>query len=70
MNWRKSSRCDNGNCAEVTWRKSSRCDNDLCVEVAHRTTEVLVRNNQLPDIHLSFDPDSWSKFMKEFRTQI
>ena len=49
------------------WRKSSRCDNSLCVEVALGPSEVAVRDNALPDVHLAFDHTEWRGLLSAIR---
>jgi hypothetical protein len=52
------------------WRKSSRCDSGQCVEVAWRTGGVAVRNNTIPDLQLSFDRASWHGLLRDLRSGV
>jgi hypothetical protein len=49
------------------WRKSSKCDNGNCVEVRWLDGGVAVRDNAEPDTHLSFDVASWRSLLRELR---
>lgn len=60
MNWRRSSWCESGSCAEVAWTRSTYCD---CAEVAVKPDQVLVRNSQRPDVVVEFDVDEWTAFI-------
>lgn len=50
------------------WRKSSRCDIGQCVEVALWGGDVAVRDNTRPEIHLTFDGASWESLLRALRT--
>ena len=64
MNWRRSSSCESGNCAEVlVWRTSSSCDTGTCVAVVIEPDRVLVRNSQRPDVVVEFDAAEWTAFI-------
>jgi hypothetical protein len=53
--------------APLSWRKSSRCDSGACVEVARQDSGVAVRNNTLPELHLTFDAASWRGLLQDLR---
>ena len=53
--------------AVPAWRKSSRCDHGQCVEVAWRESGVAVRDNTQPGTHLTFDGASWHDLVREIR---
>jgi hypothetical protein len=51
------------------WRKSSRCDSGQCLEVAwpqHKL--VAVRDSTLPDAYLSVDHATWISLLQAVRT--
>lgn len=60
--FRTSSFCEGASCAEVGFEKSSFCDAGVCAEV-HRGDTVLMRNNQNPDVVVEFDHDEWKAFV-------
>jgi hypothetical protein len=49
------------------WRKSTRCDHGNCVEVRWLGQGVAVRDNARPEAHLSFDVASWRSLLRELR---
>jgi hypothetical protein len=51
------------------WRRSSRCDGGQCVEVAFTGALVAMRDGKNPaDPHLSMEPHSWMAFVGAVRT--
>ena len=51
----------------LAWRKPARCDSSQCVEIAYNGSEVLIRNSNVPDIHLAFPGDEWHAFVRDLR---
>lgn len=54
---------------ETSWRRSSRCDFGQCVEVAILDGVVAVRDSKDPDggqLHLS--PGAWTDFLRRVRS--
>jgi hypothetical protein len=49
------------------WVKSSRCDAGQCVEVSWQGERIAVRDNTQPDIHLSLDRASWRGLVQWLR---
>jgi hypothetical protein len=49
------------------WVKSSRCDAGQCVEVSWQGERIAVRDNTRPDIHLGFDRTSWLGLVQRLR---
>jgi hypothetical protein len=49
------------------WRKSTRCDSGQCVEVAWRTDDVAVRDSTLVEVHLAFDRASWRDLVRDLK---
>lgn len=50
------------------WRKSSRCDSGQCVEVGWRTGGVAVRDSTLVDVHVVFDRASWRGLVRDLKS--
>lgn len=53
--------------ATAVWRKSSRCDGGNCVEVASFETGIAIRNNTVPDLSLIVDRVSWGQLLRALR---
>ncbi|MEV6631371.1 DUF397 domain-containing protein [Actinoplanes sp. NPDC051470] len=52
------------------WRRSSRCQGGDCVEVAKLDHHVLVRNSADPEVVVTFTHAEWAAFLdgaREFR---
>lgn len=49
--------------ASLIWRKSHRCQNGECVEVSYGQDRVLVRNSREPCRILEFSPLQWRAFI-------
>lgn len=52
--------------AQVVWRKSSRSDglDDNCVEVAFGAGVVAIRDSNVPDEVVRFEPNDWKEFIR------
>ncbi len=53
--------------ATAAWRKSSRCDGGNCVEVASYEAGVAIRDSTVPDTHLTVDRASWRQLLQAVR---
>lgn len=51
----------------AAWRKSSRCDGGNCVEVAQFGGGVAIRDTTIPDTHLMVDRASWAQLIQALR---
>lgn len=51
------------NVRNLVWRKSRRCQNGECVEVCYGEDRVLVRNSREPCMFLEFSPAEWGAFI-------
>jgi uncharacterized protein DUF397 len=56
------------NIVEYRWRRSSRCDHGQCVEVALLPTRVVMRDSKDPGGSvLNFDRETWTGFVGSLR---
>ena len=54
--------------ATAAWRKSSRCDGGNCVEVASYEAGVAIRDSRVPDTHLTVDRASGRQLLQAVRS--
>ena len=53
---------------ERAWRRSSRCDNAACVEVSLTESAAYMRNSQEPEgVVLQIAPEAWRSFLDGIR---
>ena len=54
----------------LAWRRPARCDSNQCVEIAVEGGEVLIRNSEVPAVHLAFPRGEWHAFLRGLREGI
>ena len=65
--FRKSSFCGIGQCAEVAmpkFKSASMCGVGACAEAAVSNDKVLMRDSENHNVVLSFTPDKWRAFIE------
>lgn len=57
----------NGDCVQVAWRKSSRCQNGECVEMAAPGPVLVRDSKNPDGPRLAFTPAAWRAFLESLR---